>query len=77
MSDILNKSVETNLNNLFTSTNPLEQFEIRDLINLKAPLLGNLQLSLTNIVLYLIISFTIIVILSSITTSKKKLDYNN
>ena len=58
-------------------TNPLEQFEIRDLISINAPLLGNLYISLTNIVLYLIISFFIIVTLSSITNKHRKLVYNN
>ena len=64
----------TNLNFI---TNPLEQFEIRDLISINAPLLGNLYISLTNIVLYLIISFLIIVTLSSITNKHRKLVYNN
>lgn len=64
-------------NKLFETSNPLEQFEIRDLISIKAPLLGNIQLSLTNIVLYLIISTTFIIILSSITNKSKKLIYNN
>jgi len=39
--------------------NPLEQFEIRDLINFKASVLGNVNLSLTNIGLYLIIGLII------------------
>lgn len=38
---------------------PLEQFEIRDLINLKASVLGDVNLSLTNIGLYLIIGLII------------------
>lgn len=38
---------------------PLEQFEIRDLINLEASVLGNVNLSLTNIGLYLIIGLII------------------
>ena len=34
--------------NIFTQiTSPLDQFEIRDLISLKAPILGNLSLSIT------------------------------
>jgi F-type H+-transporting ATPase subunit a len=58
-------------------TNPLEQFEIRDLIFINAPLLGNLNISLTNIVLYLITSFAIIVTLSSIINQSRKLVFNN
>jgi F-type H+-transporting ATPase subunit a len=38
---------------------PLEQFEIRDLINFKASVLGNVNFSLTNIGLYLIIGLII------------------
>ena len=41
-------------NNLFTyNTSPLDQFEIRNLLSLDAPILGNLHISLTNIGLYL------------------------
>lgn len=65
------------MNNLFLITNPLDQFEIRDLISINAPILGNLYLSLTNILLYLIISFTIIVLLSSMTNNSRKLIHNN
>lgn len=36
--------------------NPLDQFEIRDLISLNSSLLENMQFSLTNIALYLIIA---------------------
>jgi len=60
-----------------TIINPLEQFEIRDLILINAPLLGNLNLSLTNIVLYLVISFILIVILSSIVNQTRQLIFNN
>jgi F-type H+-transporting ATPase subunit a len=65
------------MNNLFLITNPLDQFEIRDLISINAPILGNLYLSLTNILLYLIISFTIIILLSSMTNNSRKLIHNN
>ena len=34
---------------------PLNQFEIRDLLSLDAPMLGNLHLSITNIGLYFVI----------------------
>ena len=35
---------------------PLDQFEIRNLISLEAPILGNLHLSISNIGLYLTIA---------------------
>jgi len=62
-------------NNNFISTyftNPLTQFEIRDFFNIKLSFLNNLQLSLTNIGLYLIIaaSFILVVNLLSINYNK-------
>lgn len=42
------------------STSPLDQFVIRNLFSIKADLLGNFQLSLTNMGLYLIITTIII-----------------
>lgn len=41
-------------------TTPLDQFEIRDLISISAPILGDMHISLTNISFYLIISFLIL-----------------
>jgi F-type H+-transporting ATPase subunit a len=64
----------TNLNFI---TSPLDQFEIRDLISLDAPLLGNLHISITNIALYLFTAFTIIVLLTIMTNNNRKLVYNN
>ena len=65
------------MNHLFLITSPLDQFEIRDLISINAPILGNLYISLTNILLYLIISSIIIILLSSMTNKSRKLIYNN
>ena len=46
----------TKIYNLTLDTSsPLDQFEIRDLFSLDAPILGNLHISLTNIGLYLTI----------------------
>ena len=63
--------------NIFFINSPLDQFEIRDLISINAPILGNLYISLTNILLYLIISFILIVLLTSINNKSKKLVYTN
>ena len=61
-------------NNIISTyfTNPLSQFEIRDFFNIKLSFLNNLQLSLTNIGLYLIIgaSFILIINLLSINYNK-------
>jgi F-type H+-transporting ATPase subunit a len=44
--------------------NPLDQFTIRDFISLDAPILGNIHLSLTNITLYMLIAFFIILLIN-------------
>ncbi|OLL21601.1 ATP synthase F0 subunit a, partial (mitochondrion) [Neolecta irregularis DAH-3] len=49
--------------NLFI-TNPLEQFQIYSLIEINVPLLGFLELSLTNIGFYFILVYTILISLS-------------
>jgi F-type H+-transporting ATPase subunit a len=63
-------------NSLFLIINPLDQFEIRDLISIHTPILGNLNISLTNITLYLIISSIILIGITSITNNSKKVIFN-
>lgn len=55
---------------------PLDQFEIRDILNLEA-LGGNFHLSLTNIGFYLIIATTIILTSGLLSTNYNKLIGNN
>lgn len=55
---------------------PLDQFEIRDILNVEL-LGGNVHLSLTNIGLYLLIGALIILIPSMIATNYNKLVSNN
>ena len=65
-------------NNLYTEiTSPLDQFEIRNLLSLDAPVLANLHLSLTNIGLYLTMAGIIIFGLSVLTTNYNKVVSNN
>jgi len=65
-------------NNLYTEiTSPLDQFEIRNLLSLDAPILANLHLSLTNIGLYLTMAGVIIFGLSVLTTNYNKVVSNN
>ena len=45
------------------NTSPLSQFEIRDLLSIDAPMIGNLHLSITNIGFYLITGAIILLIL--------------
>jgi F-type H+-transporting ATPase subunit a len=66
------------MNNSFIFiTSPLDQFEIRDLLSLDAPILANLHLSITNIGLYLVIGFFIALNLNIIGNNYNKLVSNN
>lgn len=56
---------------------PLDQFEIRNLLSVDAPILANLHISLTNIGLYLTIGALIAVILSLIANNYNKVVSNN
>ena len=55
---------------------PLDQFEIKNLINLELNILGNIQISLTNIGLYLTLSATIVLILNLLATNYNKIISN-
>ncbi len=62
---------------IFTSvTSPLDQFEIRDLLNIDAALFNNLHLSLTNIGLYLSIGAFSVLTLSVLATNYNKVVSN-
>jgi F-type H+-transporting ATPase subunit a len=56
---------------------PLDQFEIRNLISIDAPLFANINIGITNIGLYLTIATTIIIILNVISTNYNKIVSNN
>lgn len=62
---------------LFFVNSPLDQFEIRDLLSLKANILGNMHFSLTNIGLYLTISTLIILTYSLLASNNNKIIPNN
>ena len=50
----------TQMNNRSILASPLDQFEIRDLFSLDAPIFANLHISITNISVYLTLaSFTV------------------
>jgi F-type H+-transporting ATPase subunit a len=61
----------------FLTTSPLDQFTIRDLLSLKVNLLGNFQLSITNIGLYLIIASFIVFMLFTLTRNYDSSTPNN
>jgi len=58
-------------------TSPLDQFEIRDLISLDAPLLANIHFSITNIGLYLTIGGFLVLAINLLATNYNKLVSNN
>jgi F-type H+-transporting ATPase subunit a len=59
------------------NTSPLDQFEIRNLISIDAPILGNLHISLTNIGLYLIIGAFLALSMNILATNYNKIISNN
>lgn len=63
--------------NQFFIISPLDQFEIRDLIMLNAPLLGNLSISLTNIGLYLTLAGYIVLVANLISNNTEKIVSNH
>ena len=65
-------------NNMYSQiTTPLDQFEIRNLLSLDAPILGNLHISLTNIGLYLSIGTIFILGLNLLATNYNKVISNS
>jgi F-type H+-transporting ATPase subunit a len=67
--------------NIFLSINseinsPLDQFEIRDMLNLEI-LSGGFHFSLTNIGLYLVIGTLVVLVSSLLATNYNKLVSNN
>lgn len=57
------------MRNFLNAASPLDQFEIRDLISIDAPILGNLSLSITNIGLYLTIAGYLVVALNLVSSN--------
>lgn len=65
------------MNSFLNITSPLDQFEIRNLLSLDAPILGNLSISLTNIGLYLTIGGYLVLVLHLMATNNNKIVSNN
>ena len=66
------------LNFLYTTIpSPLDQFEIRNLLSLDAPILANLHISLTNIGLYLTLGTVLVLTLNVLATNYNKVISNN
>lgn len=56
---------------------PLHQFEIRDLLSLDAPILGNLHISMTNIGFFLTLGAIFLLVINLLSTNYNKLVSNN
>lgn len=61
-----------NISNLFINS-PLEQFEITSLFSFNAPLFSYISLTLTNLALYSLIAFFLILVLHLIADNNIKL----
>jgi F-type H+-transporting ATPase subunit a len=65
------------MNSLYSEIcSPLDQFEIRNLVSLNAPALGNLEISVTNIGLYLTLATITMVSLNLLATNYNKIVSN-
>jgi len=57
-------------------TSPLDQFEIRNLIGINAPIFANVNLSLTNIGLYLTVGIGLILAINLIANNYQRIVSN-
>ena len=62
---------------MYCNLSPLDQFTIRNLVALKAELLGNVQISLTNMGLYLLITTAIVYFIYTLATNYDLATPNN
>lgn len=65
------------MNSFLNITSPLDQFEIRNLLSLDAPILGNLSLSISNIGLYLTIGGYLLLMLNLMATNNNRIVSNS
>ena len=68
-------SLNSNLHREIIS--PLDQFEIRDLLSIDAPIFANLHISITNIGFYLTLAGLFIFVMKVLSTNYNKLVSNN
>jgi len=66
-----------NIFNNFEILSPVDQFEIRNLISVDAPVLLDLHISLTNIGLYLFIGTLVVITTHLLATNYNKITPNN
>ena len=61
------------LKNIFLINSPLDQFEVTSLLGLNAPILGNLNLTLTNFGLYSMIGLLLVLVFHFAGNNENKL----
>jgi len=61
---------------IYSVTSPLDQFEVRKLLSIDAPILANISISLTNIGLYLTIGIVIALALGVLATNHNRIISN-
>jgi len=64
------------MNNYQSIVSPLDQFEIRNLFSIDTPLLANINLSITNIALYMTIAAFLAFYFSILATNNSKITPN-
>jgi F-type H+-transporting ATPase subunit a len=62
-----------NISNINLINSPLEQFEVSNLISINAPLLGYLNITLSNLALYSIIVFILIIAIHFLGNNETKI----
>jgi F-type H+-transporting ATPase subunit a len=65
------------LTTLEINNSPLDQFEIRDFITIYVPILNNINLSFTNISMYILISTFVCILFTLLSTNLNKLIFNS
>lgn len=70
------QQMNISINEFRNISSPLDQFEIRELLSLNAPILGHMHISLTNIGLYLTIGAFIALSLNILATNYNKIISN-
>jgi F-type H+-transporting ATPase subunit a len=77
INNLISVSIKINFLMFHMIISPLDQFEIRDLISINAPILFNINFSFTNILIYLILAYYITIVNLNLLTNTTKIVYNS
>ena len=75
-SNITYKTMKNLTSQFINVSSPLDQFEVRNLLSLNAPILGNLNIAFTNISLYLIMGTFLVIFISILSNNYNKIVSN-